>query len=292
MRLQRRAIRDDEVTVIVEALRVAPTADAAQGLAESAPSLRVVGRCQCGCASVNFVPGSGSQVSIPVADGIGTTEAGGTVGVLVWAVGDQLSGLEIYDLGAGEGDQTLPVPGSIRPFDDEASPNAESTLSLQITPSSGRTVIGIVGAASHPQFSELDRPARRRTFASLRPVGRIAHTIRSAAARTLRQALMVRGSLCFADALPPARSDSGVLDLLALRLPPRRGFIGRSRTSADLLHVSSTSSRQRGSRHDRRLGRDLVWTRRGVALDHRRRRVLPRAGVFVGYGWSHRQPRV
>ena len=124
MRLQRRSIRDDEAAVVIEALNSAPLIRDPAALAATVPSLRVVGRCRCGCASVDFVPDTESRAGIRVADGIGTTRAGGTVGVLVWADGDRISGLEIYDLGAGEADQTLPVPGSIRRFDNEASPNA------------------------------------------------------------------------------------------------------------------------------------------------------------------------
>jgi hypothetical protein len=33
--------------------------------------------------------------------------------VLVWASGDVITGLEVYDLGAGDDDITLPVPNSI-----------------------------------------------------------------------------------------------------------------------------------------------------------------------------------
>jgi len=57
-----------------------------------------------------------------VADGIGTTSAGGQVGVIVWGRGKAITGLEIYDLGAGENDLKLPIPSSIKPF-----PSADST---------------------------------------------------------------------------------------------------------------------------------------------------------------------
>jgi hypothetical protein len=51
---------------------------------------------------------------------VGTTKLGGTVGIIVWGRDDQITGLEVYDLGAGEDDLTLPVPESIRPFEATA----------------------------------------------------------------------------------------------------------------------------------------------------------------------------
>ena len=42
--------------------------------------------------------------------------AGGEVGVIVWGRGNAVTGLEIYDLGAGPADLRLPDPASIRPF--------------------------------------------------------------------------------------------------------------------------------------------------------------------------------
>jgi hypothetical protein len=38
------------------------------------------------------------------------------VGVIVWGTADRVTGLEVYDLGAGPHDLTLPVPDSIEPF--------------------------------------------------------------------------------------------------------------------------------------------------------------------------------
>ncbi|MGH7535357.1 MAG: hypothetical protein ACREMG_07215, partial [Gemmatimonadales bacterium] len=52
----------------------------------------------------------------PIADGIGTTPAGGKVGVIVWGTAEAVTGLEVYDLGAGAADLRLPDPSSIAPF--------------------------------------------------------------------------------------------------------------------------------------------------------------------------------
>ena len=82
-------------------------------------SLRVVGRCGCGCDSVDFARHDAPRPSGIVADGIGTTRAGGQVGVLVWASGEVLTGLEIYDMGAGDADLKLPLPSSIHGWEPE-----------------------------------------------------------------------------------------------------------------------------------------------------------------------------
>jgi hypothetical protein len=82
----------------------------------SLPCLIVVGRCECGCASVDFEECAPDLPSHPVADGIGKTPRGGSVGVIVWGRSDAITGLEIYDLGAGDCDLVLPVPGSIEPW--------------------------------------------------------------------------------------------------------------------------------------------------------------------------------
>ena len=113
---QQRPIRDEEAAVIIAALKAAPTAADVERFASAVPSLRVVGRCECGCASVDFEVGGDPRESYRLADGIGTTRSGGQVGVLVWACGDRLSGLEIYDLGAGDDDLNLPDPGTLAPF--------------------------------------------------------------------------------------------------------------------------------------------------------------------------------
>lgn len=60
--------------------------------------------------------------SHPIADGIATTPSGGTVGVIVWGTDDSVTSLEIYDLGAGDGDQRLPTPESIRPWGPNERP--------------------------------------------------------------------------------------------------------------------------------------------------------------------------
>ena len=78
--------------------------------------LEVIGRCECGCASVNFAAPPSDERSTLIADGTGVTPRGGQVGVIVWGRSDAITGLEIYDRGAGDDDLVLPVPTSVVPW--------------------------------------------------------------------------------------------------------------------------------------------------------------------------------
>ena len=113
----RRRIRDDEIAVIRAALdraRVSPVDETASA---AISNLEVVGRCECGCASVDFDPAASDRRSTVIADGTGTTPRGGHVGIIVWGRADAITGLEIYDLGAGDDDLVLPVPTSVIPWE-------------------------------------------------------------------------------------------------------------------------------------------------------------------------------
>jgi hypothetical protein len=76
--------------------------------------LKVIGRCECGCAAIDLDALPSGQPSIPIADGTGTTLSGGQVGVIVWGRPEAITGLEIYDRGAGDSDLVLLIPTSIR----------------------------------------------------------------------------------------------------------------------------------------------------------------------------------
>jgi hypothetical protein len=94
-------------------LEKAPKNGGRHSLIDQIDSLRVIGRCDCGCASVDFEVEGQSPPAKQVADATGTTPAGGKVGVIVWAIDERLTGLEIYDLGAGDDDLRLPTVESI-----------------------------------------------------------------------------------------------------------------------------------------------------------------------------------
>ena len=111
-----RTISDEEAECVRITLEKAATIPDAIALIPSIAHLRVVGGCECGCASVGFVKEQ-LGVSQPIADGTGKTALGGGVGIIVWGANNLITALEVYDLGAGDDDLNLPVPNSIVSWD-------------------------------------------------------------------------------------------------------------------------------------------------------------------------------
>ena len=116
-----RAITPAEIAVIRSALERAAVSPEFSALGAGLERLRAIDRCSCGCDSVDFVEHDPARPAKPIGDGIGTTPAGGTVGVIVWGRDDAVTGLEVYDLGAGDDDLKLPQPDSIRSFREGAA---------------------------------------------------------------------------------------------------------------------------------------------------------------------------
>ena len=110
-----RRINADEVAVLRAVLSIAATGPESRTLADLVDDLQVVSACTCGCDSIDFARAD-EQKSTPVAQAIGQTARGGTVGVIVWGTSRHITGLEVYDLGAGRDDLRLPIPSSIRPW--------------------------------------------------------------------------------------------------------------------------------------------------------------------------------
>ncbi len=114
---ERRPITPEEAEVLQAALDRASVLRIDDAVTAALPTLTVEARCECGCASVDFDAPPSAERSTLIADGTARTSHGGQVGVIVWGRPDAITGLEIYDLGAGEGDLALPVPASIVPWD-------------------------------------------------------------------------------------------------------------------------------------------------------------------------------
>lgn len=108
-----RPINREEMDVIRATLARAKVQSLNDTAVASIETLVVVSRCECGCASIDFEESPSQPRSKPVGDGIGLTPRGGKVGVIVWGRQDAITGLEIYDRGAGDGDLVLPDPESI-----------------------------------------------------------------------------------------------------------------------------------------------------------------------------------
>jgi hypothetical protein len=113
---ERRGIYQSEAEIIQAALKRASVGALDETAWAAIPSLEVVARCECGCASVDFDAPTSEQRSGIIADATGQTPRGGQVGVIVWGRSDAITGLEIYDLGAGDDDLVLPVPTSVIPW--------------------------------------------------------------------------------------------------------------------------------------------------------------------------------
>ena len=114
---EHRGITQSEAEIVRAALERASLAPLDEAVRVAIPNLEVVARCECGCASVDFDSPTSEQRSGVIADAAGRTPRGGQVGVIVWGRSDAITGLEIYDLGAGDDDLVLPVPTSVIPWD-------------------------------------------------------------------------------------------------------------------------------------------------------------------------------
>lgn len=114
---EHRPIRQSELDVIRATLACASVVPVDKTAEDTIATLQVVSRCGCGCATVDFAEPASDQRSSVVAEGVGNTPKGGLVGVIVWGRPDAITGLEIYDMGAGEGEVSLPLPESMRRWD-------------------------------------------------------------------------------------------------------------------------------------------------------------------------------
>ena len=109
-----RPVTADEIAVIREALDcLSPGRCEAQ--ATDLDRLEVAWTCYCGCDTVTFVHRNPKLPYRELAVGIGTNVDGGDVGVVIWGNDEQVTRLEVCDLGFPDVEMTLPSPSSIRP---------------------------------------------------------------------------------------------------------------------------------------------------------------------------------
>ena len=100
-----------EIAITSWMLQSASQAGDLSDLEPSLIDLRVVGRCSCGCPSVDFVSGGQALGASPVANAHGTTSDGVAVGVILWESDSAVSALEFYEL--GEPVRSLPLVESL-----------------------------------------------------------------------------------------------------------------------------------------------------------------------------------
>jgi hypothetical protein len=81
-------------------------------------TLRVVGRCGCGCPSVDFEADGQRPPAYPIAEGTGTTADGREVEIMLWGRADAITGLEICESGP-KASGRLPTLESLRSWDEQ-----------------------------------------------------------------------------------------------------------------------------------------------------------------------------
>ena len=118
-----RPISAEERAVLERALRFAATDDAAGLPIEKLDLLHVVGKCPCGCASVDFRHLKEGEIAEVVADAIGETRDGEQVDALVFALDGEVVALEI--VGYADTPAGLPIASTVRGWDSQGSQVAE-----------------------------------------------------------------------------------------------------------------------------------------------------------------------
>jgi hypothetical protein len=111
-----RALTRQERSVLERALASASVGGSDIPAAEQIDLLQVVGKCSCGCASVEFLHLEPGEIAKVVADGIGETAMGEQVGVIVFALEGRISSIEIVGYSAGPAE--LPVASTVRGWGD------------------------------------------------------------------------------------------------------------------------------------------------------------------------------
>ena len=104
---ENRPISEAEIAVVEWLIENASMAGSLAHLREGVRGLRVVGRCHCGCASVEFVDGGQADGARIIADAIGADSDGRGCGLILWSLEGRISGLEIYER---EGDSSKEIP--------------------------------------------------------------------------------------------------------------------------------------------------------------------------------------
>jgi hypothetical protein len=112
-----RPINEIEIEVVRIALERCAKTPEARELLPTISTLRVIGKCDCGCATVDFARNT-TEHPRPLADGIGIAPGGDRVGIIIWGVNDAITGLEVYDMSASASDLPLSNLKSIVSWDE------------------------------------------------------------------------------------------------------------------------------------------------------------------------------
>ena len=88
----------------------------AQPFLAQVPGLRVVSRCQCGCASINFGPAHAAPMQV-LSEYMYEQPSGGLTGVFVFAQSGRLAGLDVWSIDGRGSNNSLPDPSTLRPLE-------------------------------------------------------------------------------------------------------------------------------------------------------------------------------
>ena len=112
-RVENRPISEREAAVVDWLLVNGTLEGSFEHLRETVGRLRVVGRCTCGCASVDFVQDGQAGAASPIAEALAHDSFGREHGVILWGAGGEISGLEVYEGAAGSANE-LPEVRTLR----------------------------------------------------------------------------------------------------------------------------------------------------------------------------------
>ena len=111
-----RPISEREAAVVDWVLSNGALEGSLDHLRDSVRHLRVVARCACGCASVDFILHGQSARARPIAEAVACDSCGRACGVIVWELDGRVSGLEVYEREPDSATE-LPSVGSLRRWD-------------------------------------------------------------------------------------------------------------------------------------------------------------------------------
>ena len=111
-----RPISETEAAVIERALAVASIDESSATLSRSVRSLTVISRCACGCATVDFLMPTQDLVPRIVTDAVAMSPSGEDLGLIVFAIDNEISCLELYSY--SDNPAPLPVLDSISGYDN------------------------------------------------------------------------------------------------------------------------------------------------------------------------------
>jgi hypothetical protein len=111
-----RPLSADEVAVVHWLLENACTGGGTAGDGEVASHLRVVGRCACGCGTIDFMEQGRGAGAVIIADAMVRWPDGARAGVILWSRDGELSSLEVYDCTPGVSTRPL-TPDLLRTYE-------------------------------------------------------------------------------------------------------------------------------------------------------------------------------